>query len=67
MVFEPFKVLKTSTKLWYQLKDQIGEQRGGEWEPQIRFEKTEEKSPDYTQRTSDEEYQYCIAQNGYQH
>jgi len=40
---------------------------GGEWEPQIRFEKTEEKSPDYTQRTSDEEYQYRIAQNGYQH
>jgi len=38
------------------LKDQIGDQRGGEWEPQIRFEKTEEKSPDYTQRTSDEEY-----------
>ena len=29
--------------------------------------KTEEKSPDYTQRTSDEEYQYRIAQNDYRH
>jgi hypothetical protein len=29
--------------------------------------KIEEKNPDCTQHTSDEEYQYRIAQNDYQH
>ena len=79
VVFEPVKVLKTTTKLWYQLKDQIGDQsgvneslkfeatRGGWMGASNSIWKTEEKIPDYTQRTSDEEYLYRIAQNDYRH
>ena len=49
------------------MKDQIGDQRGVNGSLKFDLKKTEEKSPDYTQRTSDEEYQYRIAQNDYQH
>jgi len=55
------------TSYGYGVKDRTGDQRGGEWEPQIRFEKPERKSPDYTRHTSNNEYLYRVAQNGYRH
>jgi len=48
------------------LKDRTGDQRGWMGASNL-IRKQREKGPDCTQRTSDDEYQYRIAQNGYRH
>ena len=55
-----------SSGRWFLCEGPDKRPEGGEWEPKIRFE-NREKDPDCTQRTSDDEYQYRIVQNGYRH